>query len=615
MINFYVASCTGIENKMPPENKRSRYESQKSTSTVMTDLSTDSDETGNSHQPTSAPRRPSNEQTPKERETKRAVRKRQVSFSNGADEADMSELQRLQSTNSNEIDSVIHQPNYGQQKYYKQQTSYTRVPLDDENLSSLQRKDIARTRRTRRYTEGNICYVDRDVERHMLENETGMHHSKTVPKLVYHEKGCKCQACYAEYKRREKELVEYLVENDREDRMPNRSYSLTSLHEQKIRHINNINPFCQNSRSYNTQRGHVDTVVQLNSQFQPYIHPIHKYNKSRSFDILDPIESGDGEVPRLGNPPCRPLPEVPIESDAGTSGYAQMDPTSKNSDPASSAQSESYHSSLRSSKMELLKHPLFRILLVLNVLLLLAITAGIPTYLYILNKDPVPISTTPDPGPTLPPNEQKDCLSCMEVQGITLLNPLDLGLVQDIKNRSLCCVEKGASSLKVFLEVISRMGNKSTEKTPRPVLQLTSMSAEKLSKDNTIIWSDKDGQKTVKSNTLRLVEGNKAVQINHGGLYYVSTKLSFISTKTSIDGESFAIGHQILVDGVTFEETSQMCYFPPTNKTLAVEHVSAKQFVKYFKPQEQISVQVKSKLNFKPESAQMILFYLGQSAH
>ncbi|WAR28817.1 hypothetical protein MAR_014521 [Mya arenaria] len=141
------------------------------------------------------------------------------------------------------------------------------------------------------------------------------------------------------------------------------------------------------------------------------------------------------------------------------------------------------------------------------------------------------------------------------------------------------------------------------------------MSAEKLSSDNTIVWSDKDGQKPVKSNTLKLVDGGKAVEINYGGLYFVSTKLSFMSKKTSIDGESFAIGHQILVDDETFEETSQMCYFPPTNKTLAVEHVSTKQFVKYFKTHERVSVKVKPRFNFKPESARIILFYLGQSAH
>ncbi|XP_052782867.1 uncharacterized protein LOC128219088 isoform X2 [Mya arenaria] len=360
---------------MPPEKTRFKLGSEQSevsqvsTSTVMTDISTDSDETGKPCQPTSASRRPSKDQTPKERETKLAARKRQVSFSNGADETDMSELQRLQSTNSNEIDSVIHQPNYAQQQYYQQHTSYTRVPLDDENMYSLQRKYIERTRRTRRYTEGSICNVDRDFERHLLENDIVMRHSKTAPKLVYPDEiSCKCQACDAEHKHREK--------------------------------------------------------------------------------------------------------------------------------------------------------------------------------------------------------------------------------------------------------VISKMENNCTEKnTPRPVLQLTSMSAEKLSEDNTIVWSDKDGQKPVKSNTLKLVDGGKAVQINYGGFYFVSTKLSFMSKKTSIDGESFAIGHQILVDDKTFEETSQMCYFPPTNKTLAVEHVSTKQFVKNFKTYERVSVKVKPRLNFKPESARIILFYLGQSAH
>ncbi|XP_052782865.1 uncharacterized protein LOC128219088 isoform X1 [Mya arenaria] len=597
---------------MPPEKTRFKLGSEQSevsqvsTSTVMTDISTDSDETGKPCQPTSASRRPSKDQTPKERETKLAARKRQVSFSNGADETDMSELQRLQSTNSNEIDSVIHQPNYAQQQYYQQHTSYTRVPLDDENMYSLQRKYIERTRRTRRYTEGSICNVDRDFERHLLENDIVMRHSKTAPKLVYPDEiSCKCQACDAEHKHREKVLDYYFDKFDREERMPNRSHSITSLPEQHFRHNNNINSYCQRSRHYNTERDHVDTVVQLDSHYQPYIHPVYKCNKSRSVDILEPIESGDGEVPRMGNAPCRPLPEVPTGSDAGTSGCAQMNPSGNNSDPASSARSESYHSSHR-----------IRILVILNVLQLLLIPAGLSVYMFILNKDPeIHLQNTVDPV-RLDQNEHRDCVSCLEFQDIALAPPLDLGLIRDENNKSVCCVQKGENTLKVVLKVISKMENNCTEKnTPRPVLQLTSMSAEKLSEDNTIVWSDKDGQKPVKSNTLKLVDGGKAVQINYGGFYFVSTKLSFMSKKTSIDGESFAIGHQILVDDKTFEETSQMCYFPPTNKTLAVEHVSTKQFVKNFKTYERVSVKVKPRLNFKPESARIILFYLGQSAH
>ncbi|XP_052783253.1 uncharacterized protein LOC128219485 [Mya arenaria] len=542
----------------------------------MTDLFTDSDETGNIYQPTSASKRPSNEHTSKERETKRAVRKRQVSFSNGADETDVSELQRLQRTNSNEEDSVIQHPNNAQQQYYQQHTSYVRVPFDDENMYSLQGKAIARTRRTRRYTEGSIYNVDRGFERHMLENEKGMRHSKTAPKIVKpDERNCKCKECYAEH--REKVLNYYLDNIDREERMPNRSHSITSLPEQHIRHNNNITPFCQRSPHYNTQQDHVDTFVQLDSHFQPYIHPIYKCNKSRSVDILEPIESGDGEVPRMGGAPCRPLPKVATGSDAGTSGYAQMNPSSNNSDPVSSAQSESY----QISKTELLKHPLFRIMLILNVLLLVAITAGLSVYMYILNKNPeIPLQTTVDPG---------RCLPCSEFQNLALGLPLDLGLILDEHNKSVCCVRKGENTLKFVLKAISTMENNRTDNnTPRPVLQLT---AENLSSDNTIVWRGKDGGKLVISNTLKLVDGGKAVQINHGGLYFVSTKLSFISKKTSIDGESFAIGHQILVDDETIEEASQMCYFPRTNKTLAIEHVSTNQFVKKFKTHDQVSVQ------------------------
>ncbi|WAR28815.1 hypothetical protein MAR_014519, partial [Mya arenaria] len=105
------------------------------------------------------------------------------------------------------------------------------------------------------------------------------------------------------------------------------------------------------------------------------------------------------------------------------------------------------------------------------------------------------------------------------MRDIALAPPLDLGLIRDENNKSVCCVQKGENTLKVVLKI------------------------------------------TVQKKT-HLVQSYNLLRC----------RLKSYQKKTSIDGESFAIGHQILVDDKTFEETSQMCYFPPTNKTLAVEH-------------------------------------------